>query len=211
MKSTDAVAGLDVAEGLEAKLFSSEPGILSVANLDVDDRGRVWAIEIVNYRHNNGQRPEGDRILILEDTDGDGVSDKTKVFYQGRDIDTALGICVLGNKVIVSVAPNVFVFTDENGDDVPDKKELLFTNVGQPQHDHSTHSFVFGPDGKMYWNVGNTGGKVCDKDGKQIVDMQGNPVVDNGKPYFGGMPFRCNLDGSEFEVLGHNFRNNYET
>ena len=58
-------------------------------------------------------RAEGDRILILEDTDGDGVGDKTTVFYQGPDIDSAMGICVLGNKVIVSAYTKIFVFTDD--------------------------------------------------------------------------------------------------
>ncbi|MEK6234302.1 MAG: NPCBM/NEW2 domain-containing protein [Planctomycetales bacterium] len=206
----DAVANLDVADGLQADLFAAEPMTLSPTNIDVDHRGRVWVCEVVNYRHRNGSRKEGDRILILEDENGDGKADKQTVFYQGRDIDTALGICVLGNKVIVSVAPNVFVFTDEDGDDKADKKEVLFSKVGQPQHDHSTHAFIFGPDGKLYWNVGNTGRAVHDKDGKIIVDLAGNEVITNGAPYRDGMPFRCNLDGSEFETLGWNFRNNYE-
>ncbi|MEQ8784688.1 MAG: NPCBM/NEW2 domain-containing protein [Pirellulaceae bacterium] len=206
----DAVDGLDVADGLQATLFSSEPNLLSVTNLDVDHRGRVWVCEVVNYRKHNGERPEGDRILILEDKDGDGKADDTKVYYQGRDVDSAMGICVLGNKVIVSATPNVIVFTDTDGDDKPDKKELLFTKTGQVQHDHSAHSFLFGPDGKLYWNFGNTGKAVFDKDGKPVVDIHGAEVVDNGKPYYGGMPFRCNLDGGQFEVLAHNFRNNYE-
>ncbi|MBI1249617.1 DUF1080 domain-containing protein [bacterium] len=205
-----AVANLDVYPGLEATLVASEPELRSLTNIDVDYRGRIWVCDVMNYRRNNGSREEGDRILILEDEDGDGVADKTKVFYQGRDIDSAMGICVLGNKVIVSAAPNVIVFTDENGDDRPDKKEFLFTNTGQPQHDHSAHSFLFGPDGKLYWNVGNTGKYVHDANGKMVVDMAGNEVLDNGQPYYGGMPFRCNLDGSDFEVLAHNFRNNYE-
>ncbi len=206
----EAVAALDVVDGLEVSLFASEPNILSLTNLDVDHRGRVWVCEVVNYRRHNGQRAEGDRILILEDTDGDGQCDKTTVYYQGRDIDSAMGICVLGNKVIVSASPNIWMFTDENGDDKPDRKELLFTKTGQPQHDHSAHSFLFGPDGKLYWNFGNTGHAVHDKDGNPVIDLAGNRVVDNGKPYFGGMVFRCNLDGSEFETLAHNFRNNYE-
>ncbi len=207
----EAVAALDVADGLEATLFSSEPEVLSLTNLDVDHRGRVWACEVVNYRLHLGKRPEGDRILILEDTDGDGRSDKTKVYYQGREVDSAMGICVLGNKVIVSATPNIWVFTDEDGDDRPDRKEALFTKTGQPQHDHSAHSFLFGPDGKLYWNFGNTGQAVHDRDGNPVVDVLGRKVIDNGQPYFGGMVFRCNLDGSEFEVLAHNFRNNYET
>lgn len=209
-EAKDAVAGLDVHKGLKATLFASEPMILSPTNIDIDHRGRVWVCEVVNYRGRNGTRKEGDRIVILEDIDHDGVADTSKVFYQGRDIDTAMGICVLGNKVIVSVAPDVFVFTDEDGDDKADKKESLFTKVGQPQHDHSAHAFMFGPDGKLYWNFGNTGMHVHDRNGNLVVDQAGHQVVDNGKPYFGGMPFRCNLDGSEFEVLAHNFRNNYE-
>ena len=209
-EADDAVTGLDVAEGLEATLFAAEPMVVSLTNLDIDHRGRVWVCEVVNYRVNNGKRPEGDRILILEDTDGDGRADDSKVYYQGRDVDSAMGICVLGNKVIVSASPNIFVFTDEDGDDKPDRKEVLFTKTGQPQHDHSAHSFLFGPDGKLYWNFGNTGQAVHDKDGNVVVDVAGNKIIDNGQPYFGGMPFRCNLDGSEMETLGHNFRNNYE-
>jgi len=206
----DAIAGLDIAEGVEAELFASEPQLLSLTNLDIDDKGRVWVCEVVNYRRNNGKRPEGDRILVLEDTDHDGKADKSTVFYQGRDIDSAMGICVLGDKVIVSATPTVWVFTDADGDLKPEKKEALFTKTGQPQHDHSVHSFLFGPDGKLYWNFGNSGKAVNDAEGKPVIDIFGRPVVDNGKPYFGGMPFRCNMDGSEFEVLGHNFRNNYE-
>ena len=184
--------------------------LASPTNIDVDDRGRVWICEVVNYRHRAGERPAGDRILILEDTDGDGRADKSTVFYQGRDIDSAMGICVLGNRVIVTASPNVFVFTDTDGDGKADKKELLFTKTGQSQHDHSAHKFIFGPDGRLYWNFGNAGKAVHDKDGKPVVDIFGRTVVDDGHPYLGGMAFRCEPDGSKFEVLAHNFRNNYE-
>jgi len=212
----NALAGLDAGTGLKARLFAAEPLLLSPSNIEVDHLGRVWVCEVMNYRGRNGSRPEGDRILVLEDTDGDGKADKQTVFYQGRDVDSALGICVLpsldgkSTRVIVSCAPNVFIFTDTDGDLKSDKKELLFTKVGTPQHDHSTHAFVFGPDGKLYWNVGNTGKGVSDKDGNPITDRAGNIVADKGQPYRQGLVFRCNPDGSEFEVLGHNFRNNYE-
>lgn len=207
----NAVAGLTVGEGLELTLVASEPELRSLTNLDIDDRGRIWVIDVMNYRSHQGRRPEGDRILILEDTTGDGVADDVKVFYQGNDINSAMGLCLLGNEVIVSAAPYVWKFTDEDGDDRPDSKVALFTETGQPQHDHSNHSFLFGPDGKLYWNFGNTGGAVKDRNGQVVVDIHGRPVVDNGKPFFGGMPFRCDLDGSNFEVLAHNFRNNWET
>src|SRR5438067_12173532 len=201
----NAVANLDVHPDLQATLFASEPMLTNPTNLDVDARGRVWLCDVVNYRGNNGKRPEGDRILILEDTDGDGKADKVKTFYQGRDVDSAMGICVLGNRVIVSCSPNVWVFTKDDNDAII-KKEALFTKTGQPQHDHSAHSFIFGPDGRLYWNFGNTGGAVHDKDGKPVGDQAGNTVIDNGKPYYGGMVFRCNLHGSGFETLAHNFR-----
>ncbi len=200
------------ADGLEATLFAAEPLLVNPCDMDVDARGRVWITEGANYRKwaKPPVRPEGDRIVILEDTDGDGVADKNTVFYQGHDVDSALGICVLGNKVIVSSSPNVFVFTDEDGDGRSDKKEILFTGIKGAQHDHAVHAFVFGPDGKLYFNFGNAGETIKDKDGKPIIDLEGNEVNAKGKPYRQGMVFRCNMDGSEFEVLGHNFRNNYE-
>ena len=212
----DAVAGLDVAEGLEAKLFASEPEISNITNIDIDHLGRVWACDVKNYRWNLRKlaappRPEGDRILVLEDTDGDGNADKETVFYQGRDIDSAHGICVLGNRVIVSALDKVQVFYDENGDLKADaKRNVLFSGISGVQHDHGIHAFVFGPDGKLYFNFGNAGNQLKDKDGKIVVDQAGNAIVANRKPYQEGMVFRCNLDGSHVETLGWNFRNNWE-
>jgi putative membrane-bound dehydrogenase-like protein len=205
----NAVANLDVHPEFKATLFVSEPKITNPTNLDIDHRGRVWICDVVNYRGNRGKRPDGDRILILEDTKGNGVADKVTTFYQGKDVDSAMGICVLGNKVIVSCSPNVIVFTFDENDKIT-KKEVLFTKTGVSQHDHTAHSFVFGPDGRLYWNFGNEGHSVHDKNGKPVVDRAGNVVNDSGKPYRHGMVFRCEMDGSNFEVLGHNFRNNYE-
>ena len=212
----EAIAGLDVAEGLEATLFASEPEISNITNIDIDHLGRVWACDVQNYRWELRRlpappRPEGDRILILEDTNGDGASDKTTVFYQGRDIDSAHGICVLGNRIIVSAGDKVQVFYDENGDlKADDKRDVLFSGISGTQHDHGIHAFVFGPDGKLYFNFGNSGHQLKDKDGKLIVDQAGNEVAANRKPYQEGMVFRCNLDGSQVETLGWNFRNNWE-
>lgn len=202
-----------VADGLEVSLFAAEPMVRNPANMDVDARGRVWVTEGANYRlfQKWGKlRPEGDRIVILEDTNGDGQADKETTFYQGNDINTALGLCVLGNKVIVSCSPNVFVFTDTDGDGKADKKEVLFTGISGGDHDHGVHAFVFGPDGKLYFNAGNEGRQIKDRNGSIIIDREGNEVAGKGAPYRQGMVFRCNLDGSDFEVLGSNFRNNYE-
>ena len=181
----EAVANLDVYPGLEAKLFAAEPQMFSPTNIDVDHRGRIWVCEVVNYAAHGAAnlRPKGDRILIFEDTDGDGRADTRKIYYQGHDVDSAMGICTLGNKVIVTRAPNIIVFTDEDGDDRPDRKEMLFTRSGGEQNDHSLHSFAFGPDGRLYWNFGNAGGVVRDKSGEVVIDKAGYPVVDrNARP-----------------------------
>jgi putative membrane-bound dehydrogenase-like protein len=213
-KVENALLGLEIYDGLEISTFASEPLLVNPTNIDIDHKGRVWVCEAYNYRYNLNPsyptREEGDRIIILEDTNGDGTSDLRKVFYQGKDIDAALGIAVFGNKTVVSTSPNVWVFTDEDGDDIPDKKELLFTGIGGFQHDHAIHAFVFGPDGKLYFNFGNEGKQILDKNGNPITDKVGNLVNNTGKPYREGMIFRCNTDGSELEVLAHNFRNNFE-
>ena len=209
----EQVKELKPAEGLEVTLFASEPMVVNPTNIDIDARGRVWVAEGANYRlwQKWGKlRPGGDRIVILEDTNLDGVADRQKIFYQGDDVNAALGICVLGNRVIISCSPQVILFTDVDGDDRPDKKETLFSNIKGVDHDHGVHAFVFGPDGRFYFNFGNEGKQICDKDGIPLVDPQGNVIADNRKPYQQGMVFRCAPDLSGFEVLGHNFRNNYE-
>lgn len=206
---------MTAAEGVEVTLFASEPQLVNPANMDIDARGRVWITEGANYRmfQKWGKlRPEGDRIVILEDTNADGKADSAKTFYQGNDVNTALGICVLGNRVIVSCSPKILLFTDANGDDKADgPPAVMFSGIGGVDHDHGAHAFVFGPDGKLYFNIGNDGKQLKTADGsKFVVDMAGNEVNDKGKPYRQGLVFRCNLDGGQLETLGWNFRNNYE-
>jgi putative membrane-bound dehydrogenase-like protein len=206
-----AVAGLTTANGLEATLFASEPSITNPTNIDVDHLGRVWVCEAYNYRpaiNGNPTKNEGDRIMVLEDTNGDGKSDKSTVFYQGPEINAPLGVWVMGNKVIVSQSPYVWLFTDENGDLKADKKEVIFEGIGGDQHDHGMHAFVFGPDGKLYFNFGNEGDHLLDGKGNPVVGKDGKPV--DFSKLRQGMVFRCDPDFTNIEVLGNNFRNNFE-
>jgi putative membrane-bound dehydrogenase-like protein len=210
----ESLKSLHPADGLEVTLFAAEPLVKNPTDMDIDERGRVWITEGVNYRSSFQPwgilDPAGDRIVILEDTDGDGLADKATTFYQGPEINAALGICVLGNKVIVSCSPNIYVFTDTDGDGKADKKEILFSGISGVDHDHGIHAVSFGPDGKLYFNFGNQGGQIKDKDGKPIIDLAGNEINNQGRPYRQGMVFRCNLDGGGVEVLAYNFRNPYE-
>ncbi|MFM9908711.1 MAG: PVC-type heme-binding CxxCH protein [Chitinophagaceae bacterium] len=207
----NALKGLEIADGLEVKAFATEPMLKNPTNIDVDERGRVWVTEAYNYRpaiNGNPTTELGDRIVILEDTNGDGKADTSKIFYQGPEMNAPLGICVLGNKVIVSQSPFVWVFYDDNGDDKADRKEILFSGIGGEQHDHGAHAFTFGPDGKLYFNMGNEGKTLKDRNGKDILDQDGDVI--GPKKYKQGLVFRCNPDGSQVECLASNFRNPYE-
>ena len=207
----NAIKGLKVADGLRIQLFASEPVMTNPTNIDVDDKGRVWVCEAFNYRPaitGKETHKAGDRILILEDTNGDGVSDKSTVFYQGPEIEAPLGIWVMGNQAIVSQSPYVWLFTDEDGDNKADKKEILLQGMGGIQHDHGMHAFTFGPDGKFYFNFGNEGQTLKDGKGNVLKDKDGKEI--SLKNYRMGMVFRCNPDMTDIEVMGNNFRNNYE-
>ncbi len=207
----NALKGLQVAEGLQVQLFASEPTITNPTNIDIDHRGRVWVCEAYNYRPDitgNEIEKKGDRIVILEDTDGDGKSDKSTVFYQGPELNAPLGIWVMGNRAIVSQSPYVWLFTDTDGDDKADKKEIIFQGIDGEQHDHGMHAFVFGPDGKFYFNFGNEGRQMLDAQGNGIKDIDGKEI----KPehYKQGMIFRSDQDFKNIEIMAGNFRNNYE-
>ena len=208
----DALAGFRLYPGLKIQPFASEPMLINPTNIDVDERGRIWVCEVQNYRgfrNDHPQRQAGDRILILEDTDGDGSADLQKVFYQGQDVNAALGIAKLGQQIYVAASPNMLIFTDLDGDDVPDSKDTLFTGLAGIDHDHGVHAIVFGPDGKLYFNFGNEGKRLRLKSGDLAKDKRGQEI-EEGNTFRQGMIFRCNADGSDLEILGHNFRNNYE-
>ncbi|MBC7892137.1 MAG: c-type cytochrome, partial [Sphingobacteriaceae bacterium] len=94
------------------------------------------------------------------------------------------------------------------GDDKADKKEVIFEGIAGSQHDHGMHTFVFGPDGKFYFNFGNAGEQLKDRDGKFVKDQDGRDI--SKANYKQGLVFRCDPDFRNVEVLGQNFRNNYE-
>lgn len=220
---------------LDVTLWAESPMLFNPTAMDVDHRGRVWVTEGVNYRtfrKPDGNQPDavefrhpkGDRVLILEDTDGDGTADSTKVFVQDKDLVCPLGIAVLGNRVFVSSSPNLIVYTIDESGDLPAGKEIFLTGFGGFDHDHGLHSVVAGPDGRVYFNTGNAGPHiVTDKSGWTLrsgsVYNGGTPfntnnvpglVSDDGRVWTGGLALRINADGTGLRVIAHNFRNSYE-
>lgn len=210
-----------VPDGFEVTLWANSPLLHNPTNIDFDAQGRLYVAEGVNYRGKAGRRPEGDRIVILEDTTGAGKADKSTVFVQENGLASPLGVAVLGNKIIVSQPPDLLVYTDTNKngafDSTGDQREVLLTGFGGRQHDHSLHSLTAGPDGQWYFNQGNTGANFTDKSGKTF--RMGSPYMmqeiagqksDDGNVWIGGFTVRMNPDGTNVKIMGHNYRNSYE-
>lgn len=215
---------------LEVTLWAESPMFYNPTNMDVDIKGRIWVTEAVDYRNFRNDSTthlhhvKGDRVMILEDRDGDGRADTAIVFVQDRDLIAPVGLAVIGNKVVVSCSPNIIVYTDEDGDDKPDKKEIFLTDFGGLDHDHALHAAYAGPDGNWYFNVGNAGPHVVtDKSGWTLrsgsiytggspynTKNSGNMKSDDSCVWVGGLALRIQPDGKGLKVLGHNFRNSYE-
>ncbi len=214
----DKVAStFQVVDGLEMSLWASEPLFVNPTCMDIDHKGRVWVCESVNYRNKLHRkktlnRPEGDRIVILEDSKGTGRADKAITFYQSPDLLAPLGIAVAkdpvgpGYKVYVCQSPDILLFEDKDGDgkaDGPPKK--LLTGFGGYDHDHGVHGILIGPDGKLYFSVGDQG-----VHGLQSADGKGRKWQSNNTDCRAGTIWRCDLDGTHLELIAHNFRNEYE-
>jgi putative membrane-bound dehydrogenase-like protein len=157
-------------------------------------------------------RPEGDRIVILQDTKGTGKADKATTFYQAPDLYGPMGIAVAkdpigpGWKVFVCQSPDILVFEDKDGDgkaDGPPKK--LLSGFGGEDHDHGVHGILIGPDMKLYFSVGDRG-----VHGLQSSDGKGRKWESNDTDCRAGTIWRCDMDGKNLELLAHNFRNEYE-
>ena len=221
---------LYLPDDLEVTLWAESPMFFNPTNMDIDSRGRVWITEAVNYRNYNNDstrslhHSRGDRVMILDDADGDGRADDAKIFVQDKDLVSPLGIAVIGDKVYVSCSPHLIVYTDENHDDLPEKKEILLTGFGGLDHDHSLHAIVGGMDGNLYFPTGNAGPHVVtDKSGWTLRsgsiytggspynrENHGNMKSDDGKVWVGGLALQIKADGKGLKVMGHNFRNAYE-
>lgn len=210
-----------VPDDLEVTVWAKSPMFFNPTNMDVDAEGRIWVAEGRNYRRSQ-LSPEGDRITVMQDSDGDGIADKSHVFVQDKELASPLGIGVIDNQIIVAQPPNLIVYTDVDRDlkfdPSVDKRENILSGFNGRDHDHGLHSVTFGPDGKWYFNVGNAGsGEITDRSGKTFrigsyyknSDLAGLKS-DDGHVYVGGTAFRMNPDGTDLTPIGFNFRNSYE-
>ncbi|MGV3484032.1 MAG: PVC-type heme-binding CxxCH protein [Planctomycetaceae bacterium] len=145
----------DIQDGYEIEIFASEadfPELMNPVALDIDARGRVWVTTTPCYPQYLPGTPVNDKVLILEDSDGDGKADKRTVFADGLHLP--IGIALLDGGAYVSQQPNLMFLQDTDGDDMADKRELVLHGFDSADSHHSISAFTVGPDGALYMQEG---------------------------------------------------------
>lgn len=144
-----------------------------------------------------------ERVLRIEDASGDGLADNSRVYTEAitEEIsDVACGMLVYDNDVFLAVAPDLWRITDHDGDGTGD--ETTSISHGYAVHigfgGHNMSGVTLGPDGKVYWGIGDIGSHIIDQEGKEW-----------NYPNQGAI-FRANPDGSDFEVYAAGLRNTHE-
>ena len=144
-----------------------------------------------------------ERIYKLTDTDRDGVADKITIFAEGFNSPVsgiAAGVLYFDGWVYLTAIPDVWRLKDSDGDGVADVKEVVATGFGGhiAYAGHDMHGLRLGPDGRIYWTVGDKGANVVSKEGRRFAYPHEGCVL------------RCEPDGSGFEVFAHGIRNTQE-
>ncbi|HEV7402528.1 MAG TPA: PVC-type heme-binding CxxCH protein [Chthoniobacteraceae bacterium] len=145
------VATMKLTPGFQAELIAAEPDVKQPIAFCMDERGRLWIAEGYSYPN---KQPEGqgkDRIIILEDKDGDGIFETHKVFAEGLNLMSGLEIGFGG--VFVGAAPEL-LFIPRDKEDHAGKPEVLLDGWGFQDTHETMNSFTWGPDGWLYGNQG---------------------------------------------------------
>jgi putative membrane-bound dehydrogenase-like protein len=184
----DTVRALQLPPGFTATLFAGEPDIVQPISFCFDDRGRLWVAESLSYPK---WKPQGhDRIVILEDTDGDGHFDKRTLFYDQLNYVTGLEVGFGG--VWVVSAPNLLFIPDKNADDKPDgPPQILLEGFGHQGVHNIVNGCTWGPDG---WLYGGHGGSSSG-----LIGAPGTP--DSEKIFFDGGVWRYHPTKKIFEPI----------
>lgn len=137
-------------EGAKINLYAHEPAVKNPVHMNWDQRGRLWVVSSPLYPHIQPGEEDNDRIIILEDADGDGVAEKHTVFADNLHIPTAIlpgdGGCYVANSV------EVLFLKDTDGDDVADEQSVVLSGFGTEDTHHLVHTFRWGPEGMLWMN-----------------------------------------------------------
>ena len=199
---------------LKVELFAEHPQIVTPTGLDIDHRGRVFAVE-----SNTHFPPEGykghptDRVLVMSDTDGDGKADKISVFTDGLKFSMSVAVRPLWypvpvakeapapkQSVYVATRAEIFLFHDDDGDDKADRKESIVRLDTQGNYPHNgLAGIAIDALGWMYFGFGENLGADY-----KIIGSDGTTLSGGGE---GGNIYRCRLDGSKLSQIATGFWN----
>jgi len=150
-KGEKALSELKVPEGYKVELFASEQDFPNLANpvqISFDNRGRLWVATMPSYPHYKpGDIRPDDKLLIYEDTDGDGRADKETVFADQLHLPTGFEFAPEG--VYVSQEPALMLFSDTDGDDKADSREVIMTGFDTHDTHHAVGAFCADPSGAV--------------------------------------------------------------
>ncbi|HIE97903.1 MAG TPA: hypothetical protein EYQ63_13025 [Fuerstia sp.] len=173
--------------------------VMAVGN----DTGNAKHIEDINGDGHHDFRDLmviSEKIHLLADTDDDGVADSICTFaedFRTEVTGIAAGVLHHDGRVYATIAPDVWRLRDTDGDDRADQREIIATGFGLhiAYAGHDMHGLTVGPDGKIYWSIGDKGIGATSKEGRRFhFPNQGGVLL-------------CNPDGSDFEVFAHGLRN----
>src|SRR5436305_2698463 len=137
-------------EGFEVNLFAADPLLAKPIQMNFDPQGRLWVASSSVYPQIAPGQEAEDKILILEDTNGDGKADKTTVFADGLLIPSAV---IPGDGgAYVAQSTELLHFKDTDGDGVADQKRIVLSGFGTEDTHHTLHTLRWGYDGQLYMN-----------------------------------------------------------
>lgn len=142
-------AAFNLPEGMEIQLVASDPMIAKPVQMNFDSKGRLWLVSSGMYPHIVPGAEENDKVLILEDTNGDGVADKRTVFADNLHIPTA--VLPADGGAYVANSTEIIFLKDTDGDGKADQRRVVLSGFGTEDTHHIVHTFEQGPDGMLYF------------------------------------------------------------
>jgi putative heme-binding domain-containing protein len=150
-----ALERMTVHPNMKVNLFASEeqfPELVNPVQMAVDAKGRIWVSAWPTYPHWKPKEEMNDKLLILEDNDGDGRADKCKTF--AGDLHNPTGFEFWNGGVLVAMAPDLLFLKDTDGDDVADVRQRVLHGIDSADTHHTANSFTLDPGGALYFQEG---------------------------------------------------------
>ncbi|MCA9201152.1 MAG: HEAT repeat domain-containing protein, partial [Planctomycetales bacterium] len=151
----EAKTQFEIADGYAINCFASEVDFPELANpvqFTFDSKGRLWVATMPSYPQYQPKREVNDKLLILEDTDGDGKADKCTTFADKLHVPTGFELGDGG--AYVAQQPDILFLQDTDGDDVADVRIRRSCGYDSADSHHSISAFTWGPGGALYYQEG---------------------------------------------------------